>query len=227
VAFPLYARLQNNGQQLARAFRAIFSSVSALLFPACALLIALAPGLVHYILGPRWAGTVELIQLLALVNVVGLFGDAVSPLLKGAGQPYKLVVIELLQSSLLIALIWTLTDFFGVLGAALAWIAAVGASQMISAFYVRGLLPRSFSEVVGPVPAIVLVSAAAGLLAWAIAGAIPGLTGFIAAGLISSLLTAAVLFVLDRTFTFGLARDLLLAFPAVAGLVGQGSVESQ
>ncbi len=226
VAFPLYARLQGDKHQLARAFRAIFSSVSALLFPICALLIALAPGLVEFVLGPRWAGTVQLIQLLALANVVGLFGDAVSPLLKGAGQPYKLVVIELLQSSLLIGLIWTLTGIFGVLGAALAWIVAVGSAQIVSAFYVRGLLPRSFSELVGPVPAIVVVAAAGGLLAWAIANALPGLTGFVAAGLVASLLTAAALFVLDRTFTFGLARDLLLAFPAVAGLVGQGGVDS-
>jgi O-antigen/teichoic acid export membrane protein len=46
VAFPLYARLQNKAEQAAQTFRAVFSSMMALLFPVAALIIILAPTIV-------------------------------------------------------------------------------------------------------------------------------------------------------------------------------------
>lgn len=225
VAFPLYSRLKAETRQVDRAFRAIFTTVSALLFPICALIIALAPALVDSVLGSRWEGTVPLIQLLALVNVLGLFGDSVAPLLKGLGQPYKLVVIELLQSTLLVGLIWGLTGRYGVLGAPLAWLAAVGSSQFISALFLRQVLPRPFSGLGRPLLTILTVCAMGGFLAWSATNLIPGLPGFIAGASLGPLSIGLALLILDRNFELGLIRDLSLAFPQVATLVGFGSTK--
>ncbi len=225
VAFPLYARLQTESRQLARAFRTIFTTVSALLFPICALLIALAPALVEHVLGARWQGTAPLIQLLALVNVIGLFGDTVSPLLKGLGQPYKLVVIELVQSSLLVALIWGLTGRYGVLGAPLAWLVAVGSSQLLSAFFIRRLLPQPFAGLGRSMVTIVVVCSLGGVVAWSVANAMAGLTGFFVAAFAGVFLIGIALFLADRAFAFGWVRDLSLAFPQVALLAGHGARE--
>ena len=226
VAFPLYSRLQTETRQIARAFRAILITVAALLLPLCALMIALAPALVEHVLGARWEGTVLLIQLLALVNVIGLFGDTVSPLLKGLGQPYKLVVIEIVQSTLLIGLIWGLTGRFGVLGAPLAWLAAVGSSQLLSALFLRRLLPQPFAGLGRSLLAILAVCTLGGLLAWGLANVMPGLLGFIVAGLLGTLSIATLLLVLDRAFAFGWLRDFSIAFPQAALFAGRGPVES-
>lgn len=225
VAFPLYSRLQTERRQIARAFRAIFTTVSALLFPICALMIALAPALVEHVLGARWEGTTHLIQLLALVNVVGLFGDTVGPLLKGMGQPYKLVIIEALQSALLIGLIWKLTGRFGVLGAPLAWLAAVGSSQLLSALFIRHLLPQPFAGLGRSLVTILAVCALGGGVAWGLTTAVPGLLGLVVAGGLGAALIGGALFLLDRTFAFGWIRDLSLAFPQVAVFAGHNPVE--
>jgi O-antigen/teichoic acid export membrane protein len=220
VAFPLYSRLQTDRRQIARAFRAIFTTVAALLFPICTLMIALAPALVEHVLGARWAGSAPLIQLLALVSVIGLFGDTVSPLLKGLGQPYKLVVIEVLQSSLLIGLVWWLASQFGVLGAPLAWLIAVGSSQLLSALFIRHQLPQPFAGLGRSLLAIVMVCSLGGFTAWTISRSIPGLGGlFLAAGT-GALFIGLALYTLDRAFDFGWLRDLRQALPQVAVFAG-------
>lgn len=224
VAFPLYARLQTNAQQVARAFRAILVGISALLLPLCALLIALAPSLVENILGPRWAGAVPLIRLLALVNVIGLFGDTVVPILNGMGQPYRLVIIELIQSSLLVGLIWGLADVFGVTGAALAWLAAIGASQLLSAVFVQRLLPQPLHGLGRPMTVITAVSTLGALTALAYANAIPGLVGFILAGFVGMILMGILLWLLDRRLTLGLTANVGQVFPKFAALVGVSPV---
>jgi O-antigen/teichoic acid export membrane protein len=86
VAFPLFARLQSNLQQAARAFQAILTGLLALLYPVCALIIVLSPILVQDILGAKWDGTIPLIQILALVTMIGLLGDATIPLSSDANR---------------------------------------------------------------------------------------------------------------------------------------------
>ena len=227
VAFPLYARLQADTQQVIRAFRAIFTSVAALLFPACALLVVLAPSLVTTVLGPRWQGTAPLIQLLALVNIVGLFGDTVGPILKGVGRPGRLAIIELIQSSLLIIGIWSLAGRYGVVSAALAWLAAVSASQLVSALFVQQVLPKPLAGLARPTLAIAAASGVGGLIAALVAAAAPGPIGVIAASGLGLVTSVMLLWTFDRWFAFGLANGFYRTFPQVAALVGYSQVNGQ
>lgn len=225
VAFPLFARLQADLNQLARSFRAILISISMVLFPVCALVIALTPGLVGQVLGPRWNGTTTLIQLLVLVNAFGLFGDLVGPILKGIGQPHRLAIIELVQSSLLILTIWISTDYVGVRATALAWLVAVGASQIISAAFLQHVLPRTLAGLVGPLSAITAASASGGLLAVVVALALPGWLGLAAGAWLGFAAIAMLLWLADRYLPLGLGYAFCRAFPPVAGLFQGRSVE--
>jgi lipopolysaccharide exporter len=225
VAFPLYARLQSDARQVARAFRAILISVSALLIPICILMVALAPSLVSNVLGSRWESAVQLIQLLAFVNIIGLLGDTVVPILKGLGQPNKFVLIEFIQSALLIILIWELTGRYGVLGAPLAWLAAVGFSQIFSALFIHRLLPKPLKGLGKPIFTITAVSGLAGVAAWAVAQVIPGILGFITAASLGVIVVGIMYLLADRHFTLGLGRGLRLAFPRLTVLTGNSPVE--
>lgn len=216
VAFPMVARLQADAQQIVRAFRAIFTGVAALLFPPCALLVVLAPSLVTAVLAQRWHGVAPLSQLLALVNIVGLFGDTVGPILKGMGRPDRLAALELIQSSVLIFGIWALADRFGVVGAALAWLAAVGASQLVSALLIREALPTSIAGLTRPALGIAAASGVGALVAASVVALSANPVGLLAAGVLGLVASAALLWAADRVFAFGLSSGVARAFPRAA-----------
>jgi lipopolysaccharide exporter len=216
VAFPLYAQLQGDVQKAASTFRNIFVGMSALLFPLCALALILAPAVVSSVLGPRWAGTAPLIQLLVLVNVIGLFGDSAVPIFKGMGQPSRLIVVEVLQSSVLVAVIWGLTERIGILNAGYAWLAAVGLSQLVSAHFLRRILPNPFAGLGVPLLAIAAACMVGGLVAWILISQMPDLLGLAIATFISATVIGLLLWVADRRFAFGLAIGLRRAFPQLS-----------
>jgi O-antigen/teichoic acid export membrane protein len=219
VAFSLYARLQSDASQARRAFRTILKGVSALLLPISALMMALAPSLVDNVLGPRWDGTADLIRLLTLVSLIDLIGDTFVPILKGMGKPSKIFIIEALQSSLLILLVWGLTSRFGVNGAALAWLPAVIISQIAGIHFMRKILPRPFAGLGVPMTVIATVSGLGAVIALGINGRVPSLAGFLTASFIAVIAMVALLWVSDRRFALGLSDDLIRVFPRITALV--------
>jgi PST family polysaccharide transporter/lipopolysaccharide exporter len=216
VAFPLYAALQSERRDLTRAYRTIFFGMLALMVPTTALLIALAPALVEHVLSTRWAGTAPLIQVLALINVIGLFGETVVPLLKGTGRPYRLAVIESVQSALLLGGAALLIRPFGVLGAALAWLPAVGVAQLLCAGLMAKLLERPFAGAGRPLGVIVIASLCGALAARLMTTAWSGLIGFLLAVGAGAGICGLLLWAAERQMRLGLFADLAHAFPRVA-----------
>jgi O-antigen/teichoic acid export membrane protein len=220
VAFPFYSRLQTETQQVSFAFRSILTSLSGLLFPACALLIALAPSLVENVLGPDWQGTAAIIRVLALASVADLLGSTTAPILQGMGRPDRILVIEAVQSSILIALAWLLAGKYGVVGAAMAWLPATGTAQIVGVLFLRRLLPRPFAGIARPLGAIVAVSGMAAVIALGVDRLLPGVFGLVLASLAAIILIGLLLWTLERRFALGISEGLVRAFPRVAALVG-------
>jgi lipopolysaccharide exporter len=225
VAFPLYARVQSDYYEVVQAFRAFYKGMLVLLMPVCLLLVSLAPTAVVHVLGPRWEGSIPLIQLLTLVSLISLLSDSIVPILQGLGQPRQLAFVELLQSSLLVLVVECLVDRFGVLSAGIAWMVSVSAAQLLSAVFLQRLLPKPFAGLGWPVLVILAVSSLGGFVAWAITQAAPSLVGLIAGGMVGSTLVAFLLWWLDRRLAFGLAGDLARAFPRLSGVLQQASAE--
>lgn len=78
----------------AATFGALLTGQVILLFPLCAIIIALAPEL-ESALGPRWTGAAPTAQILAAACMIGVFGDAVTPLLQGRGRADRVLVVEI------------------------------------------------------------------------------------------------------------------------------------
>lgn len=219
VAFPLYARLQTNRRMALRAFHSILIAMAALVFPICLLIIVLAPALVQEVLGAKWEGTVPVIQLLALVSMIGLFGETVEPILKGLGRPDKVVVLEGIQSLILVAFVWLLTGHYGVVGAAIAWLPAVCVSQVASARFVRQALPHPFSGLKIPLLVTILATLVGGVVALGVEQMLPGLVGLITAGLAAMMTIGIMFWVSDRRFKLGWLAGLGRTFPQVATFI--------
>jgi O-antigen/teichoic acid export membrane protein len=226
VAFPLFSRLKNDIAQATRVFGALFTSMAALLYPVCAFLIVLAPTITREVFGPSWAGTEQVIQVLALVTMVGIFGEATGPVLKGFGQPYRNSFVELIQSMLVISFVWVLTSRFGLVGAALAWLPAVTVSQFISAHFIQQVLNRPFLGLHRPVIAILTITMISALIALTASRIIPDILGLMVAGILSILSMLSLLWISDRRFSLGFARNLVSAFPQVAALFGVVYIEN-
>jgi PST family polysaccharide transporter len=219
VAFPLFARLQSTLKQAARAFQAILTGLMALLYPVCALIIVLSPVLVQDILGTKWDGTVPLIQILALVTMIGLLGDATVPLVKGFGQSYRMTQIELVQSSSLIVLVWFFTSRYGTVGTALAWLPTIIFVQLLCLYFIRDIFHDPLMDARRPFFAVSLATVVGAGISYAIIHILPNILGLVIAGLLAVLGIGAILWISDRHYSLGLIRNVAITFPQVASIL--------
>jgi O-antigen/teichoic acid export membrane protein len=220
VAFPLFSRLQSDAGKTAAAFRALFTGLCVVVLPMVGLVVVLAPSIVDEVLGEKWVGTVPIIGLLASVSAIGLIGDTAVPMFQGMGRPYLVTVLESIQSTCLIILVWNLAGPYGLAGAAFAWLPAVAASQIVCIFFIHRYCRGCFSGLGGPLLAVVSAVTAGSLAAFALDSTVGGLPGLVLAGLSGLALTGGLLLAADRLFDLGLLASLEQVFPRVAALLG-------
>lgn len=227
VAFPLFARLQGNISQATRAFRALFSGLAAVIYPVCALLIVLAPTLIHDILGPSWAGTEQVIRVLSLVVMIGIFGEVAVSVFKGFGQPYRITLLEVIQSSVTISFVWILTRRFGLVGSAMAWLPAILLSQLLSIRFLHAILDHPFRGLQNPLIAIMAATGLCFMVAMAVNYFVHGVVGLIIATAFGGLSTILLLWAADRRYKLGFANNLALAFPQFASFIGLPATKAE
>jgi PST family polysaccharide transporter/lipopolysaccharide exporter len=219
VAFPFYARLRSNMQQVTQAFRTILTGSAVLLVPLSAMFIALAPTLVDTLFDVRWAGTGPIIQILVLSGLIGLFGDAAVPLFNGLGQPHRVTLLEVVQSSLIILLIWGMTGQYGLIGAAVAMLASITASQGVSGWFVARLLDRPYRGLWRHTLTIMGAALAGALASLAVTSIISGILGLVVAVVTGAVVSTGIMLRYNRRLGLGLAQDLSRAFPQLAALL--------
>jgi O-antigen/teichoic acid export membrane protein len=213
VAFPVYSRLQHEVVRARRAFGSIFAGTAFLVVPTSALLAVLAPRFVGEFLGARWEASVPLIQILALVNIVGLLDEAAAPLLQGTGRPDRVAYMRAAMTTCLLFLLWPMVSAFGLNGAALAWFPAVLAAQVLAVAYLRGMLKRPPQGLLRRLLAV-LAGTGVGTAAAAVSASL--LRGPIGLGLavtLALLTYAAVIWWMDRRLALGPAGAAGRVFP--------------
>jgi PST family polysaccharide transporter len=215
VAFPVYARLQDDPAQGRVAFRTSLITLAAVLVPSTLILIALTPALVENVLGARWDGSAPLIRILAVGGAIGMLGDLIVPVLRGSGRPARAVAMEALQVTILVPAAWLLVGPLGVAGAAAAWIPAVFASQFAGVAFLRKVLPSPFADVARPLLAILTTGMVAASVAWGIDAAWGGVPGLLVAATVGSATALAGLWLSDRRLDIGLGTWVARAFPRI------------
>jgi PST family polysaccharide transporter len=87
VAYPLYARLQHDPERFRRAYYKSTSYAALIAFPSFVALIVLAPELVSVLFGPKWADSVPVMQVLALLGIVRTMSYLNTSMLTALGKP--------------------------------------------------------------------------------------------------------------------------------------------
>ncbi|MFC2071731.1 lipopolysaccharide biosynthesis protein [Chloroflexota bacterium] len=113
VAFPAYAKLQNNLLQLRQAFLRIWETTACISLPAAVMLFLLADEVIRVILGPQWLPAVTIVKILAIAGFISSLISGGVPMFKGVGRPRLEMQLTLLKVVVTIALIYPLTTLWG------------------------------------------------------------------------------------------------------------------
>lgn len=120
VAFPAYAKLQDDLSRLRRAFLRTWESTACLTLPLALIVFLLAEELIRVVLGPQWLPTAPAVKILAMAGFMGSFVKLCGALFQGTGHPRLEMQLNLAQIVVTAALIYPLTRLMGISGAALS-----------------------------------------------------------------------------------------------------------
>jgi PST family polysaccharide transporter len=93
VAFPVYSRLQDDGQRLRRVYYKSSAFAALIAFPGFLAILVLAPQLVEVVFGEKWSKSVPVMQVLTLFGIVQALIYLNSTMVKALGKPSWRVII--------------------------------------------------------------------------------------------------------------------------------------
>lgn len=121
LAFPVYSRTTDLGQL--RGFHERATRIhAAVLLPLLSLLIVVAPDLVPWLFGERWAPAVGPVQILCFAGMIAAVLTGYPQIMLAAGKPRALLVFNLALLALYLAVSWVVAPYgitalaFGVVG---------------------------------------------------------------------------------------------------------------
>lgn len=121
VAFPAYAKLQDDFPKLREGYLKIMRLIVFLSAPIAGGIFMLIPEFVQIFLGTRWIPIILPARILCILGFLRSIGSTAGPLLLGIGRPdleFKLGILSLI---LLAILIYPLTVWMGIVGTSIAF----------------------------------------------------------------------------------------------------------
>lgn len=98
VAFPAFSRLQREPERMRRAFYSVTQYTSLLAFPIFIGLAALAPELVPAFFGEKWAPSIPVMQILAMIGILQSVFFFNASVIRASGKPLWEFAIMLLNT---------------------------------------------------------------------------------------------------------------------------------
>jgi len=124
AVFSGYARLSDDLAALRQGYLKVVSVLSLVVLPAGVGLCLVASPMVHLLLGQKWLEAIPIIRILAVEGVLVVGLSTAHYIYLSIGQPQKLTGVLGMQAVVSIALMLILIPRYGLVGAALARIAA-------------------------------------------------------------------------------------------------------
>jgi O-antigen/teichoic acid export membrane protein len=184
VAFPAFARIQDDRARYAASFLLAVRLLSFAVFPALWGMSSVAPELVRVLLGDKWLPAIQPLQLLALIMPVHMFGPFMNTAANGIGRT-DVSVKQVLVASVVMPLAFLIGSQWGLVGLALSWVIAF---PLVFAVAIRLFVPvvgLRASDVLRAMSPTVLVCA--GMYA-----AVAGVRAFVGAALHDVVLLAVL-----------------------------------
>ncbi len=156
VAFPAYAKLQDEPDRLKSAYLKALKYISFVVIPASGGLAILAPEITEAFLGKTWLEIVPAMQVLCLFGLLRALGGTTGPLFQGVGRPDLIIKLNLAKLVIIALVIIPLTKQFGILGASWAVTMPMILEQLVSWQICSRIIQAKISETLASVvPALI------------------------------------------------------------------------
>ncbi|MBN2284952.1 MAG: lipopolysaccharide biosynthesis protein [Tissierellales bacterium] len=121
VAFPAFASVQSDLEQVASHFLKAVRIMSFIAFPVLWGISSIAPDMVNLILGEKWSLAIVPLQILSLVIPVRMVNNLMSPTLIGIGRA-DVLFLNVVAASLTIPIGFLIGSYWGIVGVSLIWV---------------------------------------------------------------------------------------------------------
>jgi O-antigen/teichoic acid export membrane protein len=132
AAFSGYAQISDHIGALSQAYLRVLSVLSLIVLPAGAGLCLIASPLVHLALGDKWLEAIPVIRILAVEGVLVVALSSAYYVYLALAIPQRLTAVMALHAGIALVLMLMLIPAHGLVGAAIAWIAATIASVPVN-----------------------------------------------------------------------------------------------
>jgi O-antigen/teichoic acid export membrane protein len=120
VAMSIYAKYQEDEQELSRYFSLFLSMIVRVAFPLSAVIFIFADKIVLLVLGEKWLPMVPLLRWLVAYSLLRPIYDDTGAFFTAIGRPKTISIILLIQGGVMFVLAPILTYSFGVVGTAVS-----------------------------------------------------------------------------------------------------------
>lgn len=131
VAFPAYAKIQDQQTRLQKTYFRIMRLIFAVSLPITMGMVLLAPEFTQIFLSEKWMPIVSAMQLLAVAGLIKSIVSTGSPLFIGSGFPKYEFFMQLIRGLIIIIVIYPLIVFMGISGAAIGVILSIAGMLVI------------------------------------------------------------------------------------------------
>lgn len=140
VAFPVYARVQDDLVKLRLAFMGSLEAVATISIPMAIAVVVMAPDLVSLVLGEKWLPAVPAVQILAVAGALNSMTGSGSSLFMGYGRPWLNFQMTLLRVVVLLIVVVPATRWHGIAGASYAALLATAVGFAFSLYHSNSIL---------------------------------------------------------------------------------------
>lgn len=117
VLFPMMARVQTDEKRLGTAYRRGITLIALVVLPSSAVLVLLAPEVIHVLLGPRWAPVIAPFQILAAGMLFRTSSKLADSLTRATGAVFRRAWRQIVYAALVIGGAWV-GQRWGIVGVA-------------------------------------------------------------------------------------------------------------
>jgi len=143
VMFPAFsAALVQDRTRARMLFVRASNYIYIVIFPAVLIVVTLANEGLSVWLGKEFAdSSTTVLQLLSVGVLLNSQAQVPFGMVQGAGRPDLTAKLHLIELVIYLPALWILVDYYGIVGAAIAWAARMGVDAVLLSFLAQRLLP--------------------------------------------------------------------------------------
>ncbi len=120
IAFPLYSRLQDEPERMARNYSRVLHATLFLCLPGAALIHTFSHDFTRLFLGEKWMDMLPALQVLIVYGALRAAEGSTGAVFAAKGRPDYRARIQLVQFAILAVVLYPFTDRWGIVGAAMS-----------------------------------------------------------------------------------------------------------